>query len=488
MITVNRYPDGPVLAGNPVELDITGSNQYSQAGSFAFFMANFATGEELFEGDSFTLSWGTESVTFVFTATPDESGTQYQLPGGLVTTEVAYAFYAFMAEHYLIARDFNYNGTNGFFMKSRGNFGLGFSGISNPVTISFSVVPGTDRIMRDSYQLLCQVWDAANNMLGEEAVTPDNSGNAVFDVSEYLYSKLETQRATTFSYPWPGGNFIKHATHTLGFKLKYAEKWNAQVQLVSSGATIRALMSGVGACSNAYITTKFLTNTPAIKKISANCPERLYYYNETTRTVNLQSKKYFASGSTLIETVGSTSLLAGQVYEIDADILGAAVPEAGEVVKYDLWLALPDGTAISETKTFVIDYRYYRNTDYFFFLNSLGGYDLLRCTGRRTREQLVEREEFEDENRNRRQYYNVMEETFTANTGSISADMEAWLDDFMLSKDVYWISPATHHSPEGEASPVKVIITNKKKVATQDDQRRFNLSFDFAIAKKEEYA
>lgn len=479
MITVNSYPDALVPAGNPVELDITGGNMYSQAGIFAFFMANFANGEELFEGDTFTLNWGTESVTFVFTDTPDDSGLQYALPGGLVNTVWAYGFYAFMAEHYLVARDFNYNGLNGFFMKQRGDFGLDFSGISNPVAISFAVVPGIDRIMRDAYQLLCQVWDGSGNLLGEEAVMPASSGRAVFNVSEYLFSKLDTQRATKFTYPWTFGDFIKHGTHILQFKLKYAEKWDAQVQQVSSGALSRALMAG-GSGSEGDLTHNFLTNTPAVKKISANCPERLYYYNESARTVNLQSKKYFASGSTITETVGSKALDAGQVYEINADILNPEIPtESGTIVKYDLWLALADGTAISETKTFVIDYRYYRNTDYFYFRNSLGGYDLLRCTGRRTREQLVEREEFEDESRNRRQYYNVMEETFTANTGSISREMMGWLHDFMISREVYWIR-------DNEAVPV--IVTSKKKTPTTDDQRRFNLEFDFAIAKKEEYA
>jgi len=476
MITVNSYPNAVVPAGNQVLLDITGDDMYSQTGSKANFILIINEGETIVAGDSLTIAWAEESITITFEISPDGSGLQYY--SGVIDSAWKSGFFALLENNYLINRDFILYGIQ-FTHRETGDVGLNVSAdITNILAILPSVTAGADSIIRDNYQLICQIL-TLEAMVGEEAITPDSDGNAVFDVSEYILSFLENQRLTKFTYPWGSSVFVKHPTHKLAFKLKYAEKYDGQVQQLVNGAFITALMAGGNAHNSTTLTNKFLTNTPAIKKISANCPERLYFYNETGRTVNLQSKKYFSSGSTLTETVGSASLQAGQVYEINADILGSAVPDAGTVVKYDLWLATPDGTSISETKTFLIDYRYYRNTDYFYFLNSLGGYDLLRCTGRRENTQVIERQEFEDEDRNRRQYYNVMEETYTANTGSISSDMEAWLNDFMLSRDVYWIR-------DGAAVPV--IITSKKKTPTQDDQRRFNLSFDFAIAKKQEYA
>lgn len=475
MITVNSYPDAVVPAGNPVLLDITGDDMFSQTGSKANFILIIQEGETIVPGDSLTIAWAEESITITFEVSPNSSLQYYS---GIIDSVWKSGFFEFLENIYLINRDFSIFGIQ-FTHREPGDIGLNVSAdITNILAIIPSVTAGANSVMRDGYQLICQIL-TLEAMIGEEAITPNSEGNAVFDVSEYVLSALENQRETTFTYPWGSTVFVGHPTQKLAFKLKYAEKYDGEVQQLGNGDFIRALMAGGNAHNSTTLTNKFLTNSPAIKKISANCPERLYFYNETARTVNLQSKKYFTSGSTITETVGSAGLLSGQVYEINADILGSAVPDAGTVVKYDLWLATPDGTSISETKTYLLDYRYYRNTDYFYFLNSLGGYDLLRCTGRRENTQVIERQEFEDEDRNRRQYYNVLEETYTANTGSISREMEAWLNDFMLSRDVYWIR-------DGEAVPV--IITSKKKTPTQDDQRRFNLSFDYAIARKEEYA
>lgn len=110
------------------------------------------------------------------------------------------------------------------------------------------------------------------------------------------------------------------------------------------------------------------------------------------------------------------------------------------------------------------------------YRNRLGGYDLLRCVGRMVSEGKIDRETFEDETKTRYNYSNVIEQIFTANTGSISAETIHDLDELLLSAEVYWLR-------ENVLTPI--IITQKKGEKLTDDQRRFNLSFEFSIAKKQ---
>lgn len=475
MITINQYPNPVTMAGQNSILDVTGSQQYLAIGSKSFFVATFNIGQTIVSGDSFTISWLTHSLKIEFVTHPNESGSQYYIPSTTITQNWLDGFYIWLSDNYLISTYFEFNGIATYQSKENGLYTMAITAISNPTAFSFFVAQGSDPVINADYKLICKVESPTFGELGDEIAYPDRQGNSAFNISAYLFSKLKRSRETNFNHIWAGASLFKaHPTHSLDFYLKFAESIDGNVGNVSRGDTHQALLGGQD-----FVSSNFLTTSPSPRKVSPNSPERLYFFNDADRTINLRVNRNSDTGTTINLLLESFVASANTVYEINANIFAGTSPVDSVLVKYGLYLTDQNGTPITETKSYLVDYQYYRSEEYFMWLNGMGEYDTMRCTGRLQAKTLFDRSEFISQNNQRHQYNILREYAYTINTGSISLDEVNWLNDFLLSHEPYWIS-------NGEALPISITTTATKYI--KDDQRRFNVSFNFSLSKFSEYA
>jgi hypothetical protein len=205
-----------------------------------------------------------------------------------------------------------------------------------------------------------------------------------------------------------------------------------------------------------------------------NAPERLFFKSATSGNRYLKARVYFYDTTTSDVSLGDEYFHSDSMYELD--VSPAIFPSgASPIEKYEVWLE--DGAdppvLKSEIRTYLIDFEFYRNEQHFIFRNSLGEYDTVRCTGRLKRQSEFDREVFTNDDNERQPLSNLLDATYIAETGSIPGDHARWLEDLMISKEVYWLL---------NSRAVPIIITSKKMNEITDDQRRFNLQFEFSVA------
>lgn len=472
MITLTQYPTTPALSREPILVGLKGNKMYESLGSYAFLHLYINIGATIVAGDNFTLNYLDKSLLFMFVNTPDDSGTQYAVPpGGTITQPWTDNFLTEMQNNYYMMNDWTRSGyTFTFFQKTAINLTVENNIVSN--SFGFSVVPGFAPVLRENYQLICNLYSETGKLIASESQSPTSDGNAIFDLSDYIFSQLLLTRQTVATIPWTGtSNFIKHPTHSAQFYIRYAETWDGIVRQMTKAPTFTALMA-----TTRYSDMSFLT-LQKTKSMAVDANERLFFYNKTARKIKLKSVVETNETTLMPVTIESFSASEG-IYEIRANIVQTAAPptESGYITGYRIFLTDEANNVICKSINYSIDYRYYRHQEYFVYRNRLGGYDLLRCVGRTVSEGKIDRETFEDETKTRYNYSNVIEQIFTANTGSISAETIHDLDELLLSAEVYWLR-------ENVLTPI--IITQKKGEKLTDDQRRFNLSFEFSIAKKQ---
>lgn len=360
----------------------------------------------------------------------------------------------------------------------------------NPVLLDLEIAPSGS-----NYKIVCEVYREDFGKIGEEIITTyAYQENIIFDASEYILADLEYNRNTNFTLNFTGGRVgFLHATHARKYYLKYAEIINYETGDFETGSTITALLGGIseykinkhGTFNNYFKAWQseqpFLNRSMHWEKIiSKTTPERLFFLNKETRSMQIEYYLKFTDNSSDLILSESFSSDEGQVTEIDVsykpDWDDYSLP-----VKYylvTLWDASV-GDYVSLAKKYILDNRHYRNEEYFIYRNGMGGYDTFRFTGRLTHKANFTRSIFQDVNRVTRNYQNILNDDYIINTGSISKDDVAVIEELFLSCEVFWIK---------ENIAVPVVINSKKKTPTTNDQRRFNVSIDFTIAKNEQYA
>lgn len=131
---------------------------------------------------------------------------------------------------------------------------------------------------------------------------------------------------------------------------------------------------------------KFLTQQPQRKEVVMNQPEFLYLLTNFRPCPNLLRLRYqvfyedgtsekFASAIT-----GDISLWNVYCFAVGPKQLGIdLLPK--KVLQYNVWVNEENNFRISEIRRYVLDYRYYANSRFVLFNNSLGGYDTIHFKG-----------------------------------------------------------------------------------------------------------
>lgn len=495
-ITVTKNLPTVGLAGNPIVLELTTDNQYSFAGTKATLELTFS-GIDTTAGHSITLSWNNLSITFTLAAVPDDSGEQLPAASiGEAQDDWMARVAAALELNYYILRDFEVESdavTNKITLTAREKGSAYTVTVSDNTisNVSTSATSGTDRTERENFEIVARVYDeATGDLLTEDRVPPSTAGVAEFDFHDVLAAELQT----SFLFPEEAGTLYEEKEDMIKqYLVKYAESYSDAVRKITQYSEdawaaaggfdykMVAALNGVEYSYLDYITTfkSFLTWQPATKTINMTQPEKLYFLIfDTFSSISLVVKVYYTDGTNSSNQTAFTINPAAK-YTIWELLTGYAMLDVEQysatktVSKYKVWIKDKNDNIRSRVQTYVVDPRHYRNERIFLFRNSLGGYDTLRCTGKKTSLNEYERmySRRNDEEFGVDEVYKALEtSSFTQNTGWITASERDWLRELMLTKEAYVII--------GDYK-FQVIIENTREVSFEDELDLYDLEIKY---------
>jgi len=294
-------------------------------------------------------------------------------------------------------------------------------------------------------------------------------------------------------------------TLTVPFKVRsYVDKNNEIIEGTDliSGASF-CLKAGLNADDYAgwkdvFFTTyfdenlPFLTNQGNEKEISRIQPEYLYFlvnFLPKPTSLKLRITLYFNDGTEDTFTIKTLSSVEQySVYSLAVGFSNLNLESYENIIKkvvnYDVWVSNQDNKRLSEVRSFYIDERFYRNSRYLIFSNSLGGYDTIRTTGISKDTLKIVRQSGERELESN--YLPSSSDIFitgiegrpelSVNTGFLDADMTAYLSEILLSEDVYVLS---------KDGLVPVMLVDDALITNEDNVDLTSRNLTFTYGKKE---
>jgi hypothetical protein len=508
-ITVIKDLKTVMPIGNEMLLQLQTDNRYSTAGSKATLTFTF-TGIDTTVGHGFALAWGVEVISFVLAAAPDDSGEQITVATGGQSVDAWMAIFAAdLMQNYYLRRDFDCAVDTvldkiTLTAKENGvdyNLTISSASLTN---VALAAVACVDPVVRENYELLClaDILEGATwEFLNEDRIPPDATGLVEFDLHDLFGPELAAE------HTWPEiaeTYYAKRANHIKQYQLFYAELYENSVNKLTAYANsvyailgsfdykMMAALNGVAYSFMDFIVTykSFLTWQPTSKTINTTQPEKLFYlvFNDIT-TLELHIKVYYDdntdSGDCLLETV--TPVARYEVYEFMvgysqinfSDLDPGYNPGDKTVIKYDIWLEDDADNVQSQTRTFTLETKTFRNERIYLFRNSFGAMDTLRATGRKTQLNEYDRLLLE---RNHvgfslQEQYQVLERSvFTINSGWLTFSQRNWLRELLLSREAYEIIG-------GYKFPI--IISDDKREFRDDDAYLYSLEINYKYAFKD---
>ncbi|MDR3286675.1 MAG: hypothetical protein LBT27_04465 [Prevotellaceae bacterium] len=263
---------------------------------------------------------------------------------------------------------------------------------------------------------------AGTKQLIDETYTPDFDNRVALDISDIIINEL--------IFTVPNLNIITQTNLLKTFAL----------HINNSVYNFSALRTGVRDLSLApvaFLTKNFLTWQERQKIITDTQPEYLTYF--ATKNCYAFITAYFADGTN--QTVKITNLQANICVTINVNYFINNFSEKPQQAEIFITAADdPDSEIISK-------YQYYKivqklpDEQYFLFENSLGGIDTLRCTGdvKHTPEFTSETALMSDTERT---FFIDKKDIRTQNTGNITYENAAWMQDFFAAKNRYLFAEA----------------------------------------------
>ncbi|MBO0933934.1 DUF5977 domain-containing protein [Fibrella aquatilis] len=237
---------------------------------------------------------------------------------------------------------------------------------------------------------------------------------------------------------------------------------------------------------------RFLTNQPDGKQILPNQPEYLYWLNNCstspTRIKVMATVLY--SDSTKADCCCSTfdSLATMSVYCVPTGPVALGLAKADrQIVRYAVWLTDEQDQPVSETRLYFVDNRYMPDYRYIVFANSLGGFDTVALVGDSSEKvgytRLISERPTDPlglPTYAERVVSQVTgERELTANTALIAPDQRTWLQDLLLSEEIYVVTDRSH---------LPLLIQNQDYPASDTTELLGGRSLTFRYANRERNA
>jgi len=501
-ITVLETPSDVMQIGNDIPLKLRTDSLFSVTGSQATVTFTFSNIETI-AGRTFTFAYGDISLQFFTAAAPDDSGLQIRCASGGQPVDLWMQEFALdLMRNYYINRDFDCvvdTDANTIVLTAKEK-GIGYNvthAFNNVTGVTITDVDGVDPVPRENLELVC-ITELYNGSfwikLAEDRIPPDASGDVRFLFQDLFHPELMPE------YTWPEEREVYYSlrgNHIKRYRLTYGELYDDTVRRLSEASVYRAIigtfdykmiagLNGQQYSFTDFITTykSFLTWQPTSKKINRTQPEKLFFlvFNNVA-SLELHIKVYFTdgtdSGDQELVTIAGVSRY--DVYElmVGYNQIDFTKINAKAVSSYEIWLEDNAGNIQSQTRTYTIDPRSYRNERIFLFRNSFGGYDTLRATGRKKHTNEYERLILEKNlaNFTLQEQYQVLEQSvFSINTGWLSFAQRNWLRELLISKEVYEIIG-------GYKFPI--ILQDEKSELKDDENYLYSLEINYKYAFKD---
>lgn len=375
----------------------------------------------------------------------------------------------------------------------------------NPMYFEFTtdLEAGTDGVF-----FLIEPWYTSGGLVtGTEALYPPVPGAADVDLSEYLRRDMFAIKQFVFpeqgNIPWNAkAGLIKE------YKIKIQECWfdeDGDPVVVTSWLENRYVVRGkIPRWKKAafyarwssyleWISTEkaFLTFAPKTLITKVDQMQKLFLpiWWETTSGERLKLKVdvLFTDGTnanfTTTQETGDLSRYTIIEFGVSYSLLNlsswATTNHPGKTIaKYDV-TALSGETAVSETRTYIMDYTKSLGKREFLFANSAGGYDTMVATGI---SELNAEYKYENANQQSPGVQNLPEKTqtfvddsntHTCRTGYINAAMAEYLAEFFISPERYEV--------EGSAL-IPIVLKDSKIMHKRDSENLFYAEFDYEYA------
>lgn len=509
-ITLQTYPPLVALAKNPVVFGFESDNVVITPGVKCFLPIEFFA--SLAADETFTLAWGSNSITFTAKATPDSSGTQFKtIVGGQSLNAWCVQTAGYLNQNYILSRDFEIspNGTVWINITARetgDDYTLTLTSAQEPAKLDEGVayVAGTTEVLQDFFSILLQTFikDGAYMLQKfEDALDVYDSYNAIADISEVLKSELYSE----FEWPEAAANSFKKREHILlPYFIRYCEQYGnplVQKALTTSGyywalnggvpfwKQVEYYSAGTSFWDRMQYEMNFLTWQPRTKKTDLYQAQSLYFLAWKS-TLNgtlcrLKITLIASDGDTLITHSGDQAISYMDVFEIQVgydrlEVLYDMGIWNHTVVAYEIEVEVKaGGLLLSEKFHFDIDRNEYPNKRYFRFLNSLGGFDDVMTTGIGEFELAPERtvitcpypKVFNTAFQMKKNIFISGAQKMKVNTGWKTKEEIDWLQDMMLSEEVYEVI-------NGDLYPIVITSTSGPKYVDEQSPAYF-MEFEY---------
>lgn len=251
-----------------------------------------------------------------------------------------------------------------------------------------------------------------------ETYYPGNGNLIEIDLREVVESYL--------SFTFPSSDVFNQTLLVRSFTAKF------DGQTVSFNA-IRAGKARLNQSASEFLKENFLTWQPQVKPVTYYSPEWLTYY--AVETCRIKLKAYFEDGTSSETTLSSPS--AGTCYTLNLQYGVVSGKFSGKrPTYYDVWVESTGGQRLTYVQRYIGSQRRSEDENWYLFENSLGGLDSLRAYGA-----LEDAPEYEH---NVSQLDGVLTEyrvdtsrKYTRNTGYLTPQESAWLQDMFSSRQKY---------------------------------------------------
>lgn len=498
MITVVKEPPLISLANNPVVFSLVTNNLYVNTGVVAICKITITTSHT--HGQSFTLSWFDQELTFTCSTSPNSSGLQYPTKSaGQSLYEWVEILVQYIAQNYFISRDFIVTSVANvitFTAKEKGeDYEISISGAPTGTTLSV-YQNGVDVETRPNFKTLVQLYKSgtSDELLGEDVQDPDQDLKCWFDEAQYLRSELSSD----FTFPEGASKLVDHPESVVKFYIRHAEMYGSPpvVKALVTGDPLYAICGGIdwvrlanyNLQSTSWYTRfcynhMFLTWQPLAKVVDIDQIEKLYFLNksESAKTLKLKAKLHWGSLTLGWQEIGSLDCNGVGVVECLVGHANLSDTDPDSLTKYEIRVEDSAGLVISETRTFTIDHNVYPYKKYLIFQNSLGGWDTVRFLGKTSIEgeysrlisSTINDYSFTNQQGSIVQGRPLESLKMTVNTGWISQTYKDYLRELLVSQQVYEII--------GNII-LPVVVTSTNVFISKDDETIYNMEIELLFA------
>lgn len=379
----------------------------------------------------------------------------------------------------------------------------------SPTGTSFAITgflntPGTDdnvTLYRPNYKIVLTLYKGSGSsweQIVEISKEPINN-RILCDLSEYLDKSLSYD-LPPFYDGWParkcenvsGQFYVKIEEHygnppvavattvSPGGVMQNATDTNVFTVLKAGFDELSARLQPDFQFSYYSLHSAFLTRQNRVKKITANQIEYLFFlfFSTPTTTARIRYAIYYKDGSILTGThLATTSgVQFGEVWTFPVHRVQGFFSVTGP---YKMEVALQDTSSLtdmSETFTYLLDETVYLDETFFYFTNSDGGVDTLRCCGVR---EVFADFEFEEADRtltvddtrfdgDSETLYRQKENGGTVHSGWKTRDELAYIEELFMSKKVFMFG-----NDYGQLIPIPVKIVSRKLVKNRTKQHLY---------------